>query len=177
MFLIMALLFIGLPIFEIWLLIEVGGLIGTWPTLGLCVLTGVVGAWLSRAQGTRTLHTMRARLRRGEMPAREMIDAAMILVAAVTLMTPGLVTDAAGLILLTPPGRALARHLLASTLKARVVDGRSRRWSEDPRDVWGGPSARREPDRRDAPDVEFLPPGEGPKPPRRRPPPDVIDVD
>lgn len=189
----LALLFIGLPILEIVLLIQVGDAIGTWPTIGICVATGLLGAWLSRAQGARTMQAMQARMRRGEMPGREMTDAAMILVAGVMLMTPGVVTDALGLLLLTPFGRALARRALSAAFASRVQTFRPgqgfgggfggfdpRRGPFGPGPGGGRPGEsggpRREADRQEQPDVEFLPPGAAPRPPKRERP-EIIDVD
>ena len=181
MLLLLIALFIGLPVLEIWLLIEVGGSIGLLPTLAVCVVTGVVGAWLARAQGGHVLRRVQERVARGEVPARELVDGLLILVAGVLLMTPGFVTDIAGVLLLLPPVRALVRHWGQGVLErqARASEARARSFyvytagfgGEPPR-----PSPAEPPDRQPQPEVEFLPPERAPKPPGRRRPP-VIDVD
>ncbi|PKN57556.1 MAG: hypothetical protein CVU56_10255 [Deltaproteobacteria bacterium HGW-Deltaproteobacteria-14] len=177
MLLILAALFIGLPVLEIWLLIEVGGSIGLLWTLTVCVITGVVGAWLARAQGGHVLHRVQSRIAQGEVPARELVDGLMILVAGVMLMTPGFVTDAAGVLLLLPPVRALVRRW-----GQRVLEQRARA-TEQARNFYfhasgfdGAPRERPAPDRQPQPDVEFLPPERAPRPPGRPRPP-IIDVE
>lgn len=101
-------LFLGftlIPLLELYLLITVGSYIGAAPTILIVILTGAVGAWLARMQGMSTMLAVRERLNMGQMPAEEMIDAALILVAGLLLLTPGLITDVCGLTLLIPPAR------------------------------------------------------------------------
>lgn len=116
---ILLLAFIIIPIIEIALLIHVGSLIGTWQTIGLVILTAVVGTALVRAQGFQILMRTQEVMARGEFPAEELFDGICVLVAGVLLLTPGFVTDALGLSLLVPGlrvwiGRALWRMVLAS---------------------------------------------------------------
>lgn len=111
--------FIVVPIIEIALLIHVGGLIGTWPTVGLVILTAVVGTALFRAQGFNILMRTQEVMARGEFPAKELFDGICVLIAGVLLLTPGFVTDALGLCLLVPGlrvwvGRALWYMVLKS---------------------------------------------------------------
>ncbi len=185
MLLLLATLFIGLPVLEIYLLIEVGEVAGALPTIGLCVLTGVVGAWLARGQGSLAMQRAQHKLERGELPTTEALDGAMILIAGVVLMTPGFVTDALGLLLLLPPTRAIARVYAIRWLRGRMQQQRRTRaqlfthfGAEPP--PWANPRqprpSGRRPDRQDQPDVEFLPPDVAPRPPARKRPP-VIDVD
>jgi UPF0716 protein FxsA len=94
--------FIIVPIAEIALLVHVGGLIGTWQTIGLVVLTAVIGTALFRAQGFRVLIRTQDVLAQGGFPAKELFDGICILVAGVLLLTPGFVTDTLGLALLVP---------------------------------------------------------------------------
>ena len=110
------LVFFLMPLVEMYLLIEVGGWIGPWPTIGLVVLTAVVGVWLLRWQGLHTLTRGVAKLNAGELPAREMVEGLLLAVAGAVLVTPGFVTDAVGFALLTPPIRAS----LAATIMSRV---------------------------------------------------------
>lgn len=182
MLLILAALFIGLPVLEIWLLIEVGGSIGLLATLAVCVVTGVVGAWLARAQGGHVLRRVQERIAQGEVPARELVDAMMILVAGVLLMTPGFVTDGVGVLLLLPPVRAVVRRWGQTLLEQQA------RATEQARNFYFHTSGfgaappdrterdRPEPDRQPQPEVEFLPPERAPRAPDRPRPP-IIDVE
>lgn len=99
-------LFIAVPLIEIAVFIQVGGILGLWPTIALVLLTAVAGTALLRAQGLATLRRAQSSLERGEAPLREVFDGACLLIAGVLLLTPGFVTDAAGLILFLPPVRA-----------------------------------------------------------------------
>ena len=106
---IVLLLFLLVPLLEIWLLIKVGGIIGALPTVALVVLTAVLGAALARQQGLATLQRLQASLARGEAPAVEMLEGVLLLIGALLLLTPGFFTDALGFACLIPPvRRALA---------------------------------------------------------------------
>ena len=101
----LLLLFLVVPLAEIYLLIEVGSVVGAVATVGLVVLTAVVGAALMRAQGLATLLRARASMAKGELPALELLEGAVILVAGALLLTPGFITDAAGFACLIPSVR------------------------------------------------------------------------
>ncbi len=108
------LIFFLTPIVEMYLLIEVGGYIGAWPTIALVMITAVIGVALLRIQGLSTLTRGVGRLQGGELPAREMVEGLLLAVAGALLLTPGFVTDAIGFVLLTPPLRgAIAERVLA----------------------------------------------------------------
>ena len=92
----LLLLFVLVPALELVLLIELGQRIGTLPTLGLIVLTGVVGASLARSQGLRVLQELQRETEAGRLPAEPLVDGALILVAGALLVTPGVLTDAFG---------------------------------------------------------------------------------
>ena len=109
-------LFLVVPIAEIWVLIEVGSVVGAVATIGLVVLTAVVGAALMRAQGLATLFRARAAMAKGEVPALELLEGAVILIAGALLLTPGFITDAAGFACLIPPFR---RRLILATVSLR----------------------------------------------------------
>ena len=94
-----------IPIIELTLLIKIGTAIGIFNTLLLVVVTGFSGAYLARAQGFQTMMRVRERLNRGEMPAEDLIDAVIIFAAGIVLLTPGLLSDIAGLLLLLPATR------------------------------------------------------------------------
>jgi len=137
-FQLLLLLFVLVPLVEIYLLIQVGGVIGALPTIALVVLTAVLGAGLMRVQGLSTLARAQASLDRGEIPATELLEGVLILMAGAVLLTPGFVTDAIGFVLLVPPWRAaLARHFLAR----RIVHFRGHSRGSGP----GAGGARRRP--------------------------------
>ncbi len=105
--LILFLLFIFVPLAEIGVFIQVGGAIGLWPTLALCLLTAIVGTLCIRFQGFRLVNQARAQLEAGEAPVFEVVSGACLVVAGLMLLTPGFVTDAVGFMLLLPPVRRL----------------------------------------------------------------------
>ncbi|MBD3305327.1 membrane protein FxsA [candidate division KSB3 bacterium] len=102
MFFKIFLAFTLIPAAEIYLLIKIGGVIGALNTLLVIVITGFVGAYLAKLQGMYTLLKIQTNLQQGILPAEELIDALIILVAGVVLLTPGFLTDATGLLLLIP---------------------------------------------------------------------------
>ena len=112
-----------MPLLELWLLVKLGGHYGVGPTLLLVVVTGIAGAWMARTQGVMILLSIQRELAEGRMPAPQMIDGVMILVAGVLLLTPGLITDAAGFLLLVPPVRALIRGWLRRKLERKLREG------------------------------------------------------
>ncbi len=144
----LLILFLTVPLFEIWLLIEVGGWIGAIPTIGLVVFTAVLGTLLLRWQGFSLLRRVRGMMARGEAPAVEMLEGVMLLVSGVLLLLPGFFTDTIGFLLLIPPLRRIAvLWLVARSLVVqppppgdsprrpqgpRTIEGEFRR--EDPRD-------------------------------------------
>jgi len=112
------LLFLLVPLFELWFLIRVGSWIGALPTVALVVLTAVLGATLARRQGVATLARVRAALERGETPAIEMLEGLVLLAGAFLLLTPGFFTDALGFACLVP---GLRRWLALGLLRRLVV--------------------------------------------------------
>lgn len=133
--------FIGVPLMEIAVFIQVGGFIGLWPTLAIVVLTAIVGTWQLRVQGLATLARARAEIDRGGLPARELFNGACLLVAGVLLLTPGFVTDTLGFLLFLPPFREMLRGLLTRWVETHMetrgtVDGREVRGARPSK---GGP--------------------------------------
>ena len=120
----LLLLFIAVPAAELALLIEIGSRIGTWPTLGIIAATGILGAALARHQGLGILHTIRAEMNAGRIPAASMVDGVLVLMAGAVLMTPGVLTDALGFLILIPLTRRWIRARLWNWLKRAVQDGR-----------------------------------------------------
>lgn len=100
------------PALEIYLLIQIGGVIGALNTLVVILLTGAAGAYLARLEGMHTFLKIQGSLQQGVMPAEEMIDALIILVAGIVLLTPGFLTDATGLLLLVPQVRFFFKRWL-----------------------------------------------------------------
>ncbi|PAR55564.1 membrane protein FxsA [Vibrio metoecus] len=119
MFPILLFLFIAVPVIEIALFIQVGGVLGVWPTIALVLLTAMVGASLVRSQGLQTLLTVQQRLAQGQLPAQQILEGVMLAVAGVLLLTPGFFTDILGMLVLLPAPRAY----LAKQLMSRVVVG------------------------------------------------------
>ncbi|GBC63814.1 membrane protein FxsA [Desulfonema ishimotonii] len=94
-----------IPAMEIFLFIRIGQVIGIFNTFLIVILSGFAGAYLARMQGLQTLMRVRTSLEQGHVPAEELVDALIILVAGVVLLTPGFFTDTLGLLLLFPPSR------------------------------------------------------------------------
>ncbi|MDQ2675968.1 MAG: FxsA family protein [Actinomycetota bacterium] len=106
------LLFILLPIAELWLIIEIGGAIGVVPTLALLIVDSLVGAAVARSQSRAAWERFNGALAAGRVPAKEVFDGAMIIIGGALLLTPGFITDVFGLALLLPPSRAVIRGFL-----------------------------------------------------------------
>lgn len=113
----LLILFIALPILELWLLIKIGGVIGVLPTIALVILTAVVGSQLVRRQGLTALQKVRDAQARGEAPALPLLEGAALLLAGFMLLTPGFISDIFGFVLLVPG----LRERIARQLLGRVV--------------------------------------------------------
>jgi len=118
------LLFVGLPALELALLIEIGSRIGTAATLGLIVLTGVVGAALARRQGLRVLSEVQSETAEGRLPAGSLVDGVLVLLAAALLVTPGVLTDAFGFLCLAPGFRSLVKREIGRRFEQAAREGR-----------------------------------------------------
>ena len=115
-------LFIGVPLLEIYLLIQIGGVIGAGYTIALVIGTAVLGVALLRAQSLNTLFSARAQLRRGQLPAMEMAEGLLLALSGVLLLTPGFFTDGVGFALLIPPlRRAWVRRVMPHVRVAGVA--------------------------------------------------------
>lgn len=97
--------FLAVPLIEIALFIQIGGIIGLWPTLGIVIVTAILGTWLVRTQGRMALADLQRSFSRLDDPGTPLAHGAMILFAGALLLTPGFFTDAVGFALLTPPVR------------------------------------------------------------------------
>ena len=114
--LLLLLVFVAAPLIELYLLIEVGSVIGALPTIALSILTALLGGALVRLQGFRVLFRAQASLEKREVPAFELLEGALLLLVGLALLLPGFVTDAIGFLLLVPP---LRRRLILRWLAAR----------------------------------------------------------
>lgn len=106
------LLFVLVPVAEIYVLVTVGSSIGAFPTVALVILTALAGAHLARMQGLSTMMRIRENLDQGFMPAEELLDGVLIFLAGMVLLTPGFLTDIAGLLILLPVTRNLFKQWL-----------------------------------------------------------------
>ena len=106
------LLFVLVPAAEIYLLVKVGSVIGPFATIALVILTALAGAHLARMQGMSTMLRIRENLDQGFMPAEELLDGVLIFLAGMVLMTPGFLTDIAGLLILLPGPRNMFKRWL-----------------------------------------------------------------
>lgn len=116
-------LFIVVPLVELALLIEIGRYIGTLATLGLILATGFLGAYLARQQGLGVLRRMQQEVAEGRIPAGQLMDGVLILLAGAVLMTPGILTDGLGFFCLIPAGRTLLKQFLIRRLERAVRRG------------------------------------------------------
>jgi UPF0716 protein FxsA len=110
--LLLILLFIVVPIAELYVIIKVGELIGVWPTLALLLADALIGSWLLKHQGRNAWRRFNEALAARRFPGREVVDGALIIVGGTLLLTPGFLTDIVGVFLLLPPTRAITRRLL-----------------------------------------------------------------
>ncbi len=164
------LLFTLVPLIELAILIEIGQLIGLLPTLALVIGTGAAGAWLARREGARSWRAVQRELGVGRLPGRELVHGLIVLIAGIVLVTPGVLTDVAGLLLLLRPVRRAvirklqdhyARRLERGTAGMAAGPGYTFFWADSTRR--GGRDARDEPQR----GVEEIP-GEEPRAERPR---------
>lgn len=115
--------FVLVPLAEIYVISRVGHVLGLPWTLGLLLLISVVGAALVKREGLRTWHALRSAMSAGQMPAKALADAALVLVGGVLLLTPGFLTDLVGVALVLPPTRAVVRRLLTTFALRRALGG------------------------------------------------------
>lgn len=127
MFPLLFVLLIVVPLAELYVIVQVAGVVGLVETILLLIAVSVAGAWLLKQQGLSTWARLQASLARGEMPHREVVDGVLIVVGGALLLTPGFLTDVVGLLFLFPPSRAAfkraARRLFARWARNRVAPG------------------------------------------------------
>jgi UPF0716 protein FxsA len=117
----LVLLFIVVPIAELAVIIQVGEAIGVWWTIAILIADSILGSVLMRAQGRVAWRRFTDAMQAGRVPAREVLDGALVMFGGLLLLTPGFITDILGLALLVPPSRALVRAVLARRLMKRMV--------------------------------------------------------
>lgn len=137
----LLLLFIVVPAVELALLIQIGSRIGTFNTLALIALTGVIGASLARYQGLQVLYQVRSEINEGRLPAGAMVDGIIILVAGALLVTPGVLTDAFGFLCLVPWFRGILKRELRRRFERAVSGSRIHvaTYRDVVADAWPGP--------------------------------------
>lgn len=150
MFFRLLLLFTLVPLVEIYLLIRIGGLIGAGPTILLVLGTGAAGAWLARREGLRSWIAVQRELAAGRLPANELLHGLLVVVSGVLLVTPGIFTDAFGLLMLIRPVRTGMIRRVQRRLASRIQAGDVRLWVQEaspPSSASaGGPGSTEEPD-------------------------------
>jgi UPF0716 protein FxsA len=138
----LLLLFILVPAIELILLVQIGQSIGTVPTIGLIVFTGVLGAFLARRQGVQVLARMRTQIRAGQLPTDSIFDGVIVLIAGAFLMTPGILTDTLGFLCLIPVTRRTIKRVIWSRMERAIGNDHifkatfhGTRYRENPDDV------------------------------------------
>lgn len=172
--------FVVTPMIEIAVLIQVGGWLGLWPTLGLIVLTAIIGTWMLRRQGFAVLARAQKQLDEGALPLGEVFEGFCLVIAGALLLTPGFVTDLVGGSLLVPPVRAWLYKTLGGRFRQAampdrhppgsgpVVDGDFETIDPDAeRSATDGPSSEGRTPAIDPPDQAASRPKSGPMPPPR----------
>ena len=116
----LVLALVVVPLVEIYVLVQVGQLIGALPTVALLLVMSLLGAWLLRREGARTWAAFRRALGSGRVPAQEVADGALVVFGGALLLTPGFATDVFGLLCVLPPTRAVLRRLLTGVVARRL---------------------------------------------------------
>jgi len=141
--LILLLLFVVVPIVEIYVIVQVGQAIGVGPTIVLLLADAVLGTWLFRREGRRAWEALRQAIGEHRVPTKEVADGALVVVGGALMLAPGFVTDGVGLLCVFPPSRAVLRRFLSVWVGRRLLGpalpgGRPRRRPHDVTDVIDG---------------------------------------
>ncbi len=123
MFLKLFLFFTTVPLVEFYLLLRLGQAIGLWPTLGVVFGTGLLGAILAKRQGLAILRRLLSEIEQGILPAEALFDGVLVLLAGALLITPGLLTDCMGIMLLLPYSRRALKNWLRRKIEQRIARG------------------------------------------------------
>lgn len=130
----LALLFLVVPLVELYLIIQVGQTIGAGETIAVLLVVSIVGGWLMKREGLGIVRRIQGMVAAGQVPGRELVDAFLILLGGALMLTPGFLTDALGLSLLLPPVRAVVRRAAGRRFTVMAVGAAA-----------GGPARRRGP--------------------------------
>jgi UPF0716 protein FxsA len=120
------LLFTLVPFIEVYILIRVGSHIGFWETVCIVIMTGMIGAWLARQQGSHLFRKLLQDIQQGRLPADTILDGVLVLIGSVLLITPGFITDIFGIGLIFPPTRLVVRKILQKRITAKIKHGMSK---------------------------------------------------
>lgn len=118
---VLVLLFLVMPLAELFVLIQVGQVIGVWWTILLLIADSIFGAWLMRREGSRAWNALTTALSSGKLPSNEIADGALILLGGALMLSPGFVTDIFGIVLILPFTRPFFRRILAKIVQKRLV--------------------------------------------------------
>ncbi|MGB8652327.1 MAG: FxsA family protein [Mycobacteriales bacterium] len=121
MALLLLIVFIVVPIVEIYVIVQVGQVIGVLPTVALLLADAVLGTWLFRREGRKAWLALRDALAAHRVPAKEVADGALVVLGGAFLITPGFVTDILGVLCVLPPTRAVLRRLLTGAVARRLL--------------------------------------------------------
>lgn len=137
----LLLLFVTIPLVELFILIKVGKYLGTGNTILIVILTGILGAAFARSQGAGIFYKIRQILNQGKIPGNEMIQGILIFTGGIMLITPGFLTDILGFLLILPFSRKFFSSFLISYIKKKIESGRVRFYQQnsdfsEPDDIW-----------------------------------------
>jgi UPF0716 protein FxsA len=138
--------FVVVPLVEIYVIIQIGQVIGAWWTILLLIADSILGSWLVKREGARAWRALRVALEKGRMPTRELADAMLILVGGVLMLTPGFVLDIVGALCILPFTRPIGRRVLSGLIGRRLVGASFPTGPRtQPRDAAGSPWTRQRP--------------------------------
>ena len=112
--------FLTIPLIEVWILLQIADLAGLLNTIGLLILTSIIGALLVRREGISVFRKAKNEITQGQMPEKQILDGFLILLGGVLMLTPGFFTDIIGFLLLFPPTRLLLRTVVIKRLNSRI---------------------------------------------------------
>ncbi len=153
MFVVLAVVFLVVPIAELYVIVQVAGGIGIPETILLLIAISFVGAWLARIAGLGVLNRLQRTVRAGKVPSSELVDGALVLFAGALMITPGFLSDCLAILLLLPPTRAVARAAILQRIRAgggvfRIVSSVPTGGRRPGQDVWDAESWEDPPERR-----------------------------
>ena len=133
------LLFTVVPLVELYLLVAIGRTLGPVPTIGLVLLTGALGAWFARLEGARVIRRWQEAMARQQLPKDGVIDGFLIFIGGVMLITPGILTDIAGLSMVMPPTRRVIARVVRAWFERQIATGRVQVYAPGYNGPPGGP--------------------------------------